>query len=361
MLCDGCAGSSQRCLNTRGVYVSGESRLSQLIRTVVGKDAAADILETLQIHGALFDDRTGPVARSVFAMALNAVLFQDLLRRTPTAAAYVADQRRLRERITFDHGALRTVRLKDGPTGALPPGAEAFSRILEPLGYYVAGVYPLERLRMTGHGFAHREFPESLPQFFVSELHAERFSEEFQAAAQRTFGTSRDPLTERAHAALETFALQGECEFATAAAALPEIAAAFGRWHDTPRLADYRLLQAESEEAAWIATEGSVFNHATDRVADVAVTADSQRALGRPIKDVIEISAGGSVRQTAFKADPVLRNFRTDQGQIELTVPGSFYEFISRDIIARPEGAPSLDLRFDSSNAQGIFKMTRAG
>ena len=341
--------------------VSSDSHLFRMIALVAGEPAAADILDTLRIDGALLAGRTGPVARSVFAMALNAVLFLDLLRRAPTAAAYVADQRRLREPITFDHGALRTVRLSSGPTGALPAGAESFALILEPLGYHLAGVYPLAKLRMTGYGYAHREFPETLPQFFVSELHADRFSADFQGAAARLFGSSRDPLTERARLALESFALQGESDFACAAAALPEIAAAFGRWHDTPQLADYRLLLAESDEAAWIATEGSVFNHATDRVADVSVTANTQRALGRPIKDVVEISAAGSVRQTAFRADPVVRTFRTEGGLMEMTVPGSFYEFISRDLIERPEGDPSLDLRFDSSNAQGIFKMTRAG
>ncbi len=342
--------------------MSADSHLSRLIRLISGASAAADILDTLQIDPALLAASTGPVARGVFAMALNAALFQDLLNRAPTAAAYVGDRRRLRERITFDHGALRTIHLGTGPTGALPAGAGSFARILEPLGYYAAGIYPLERLRMTGHSFAHREFPETLPQFFVSELHVDRFSDEFQAAAARVFGTSRDPLTVRAHAALEMFALQGQCEFETAAAALPEIVGAFGRWHDTPRLADYRLLLEESQEAAWIATEGSAFNHATDRVADVAATAKTQRALARPIKEVIEISAAGSVRQTAFKADPVIRIFRADDGsQIQLTVPGSFYEFISRDIIAKPGGTPHLDLRFDSGNAQGIFKMTAVG
>lgn len=342
--------------------MNAESHLSQLIRLIAGEQATAGILDTLQIDAAFHAAGTGPVARSVFAMALNAVLFQDLLNRAPTAAAYVADRRRLRERITFDHGALRTVHLGSGPTGALPAGAESFARILEPLGYYAAGIYPLERLRMTGHGFAHREFPEALPQFFVSELHADRFSDEFKAAAERVFGNSRDPLTGRANAALEMFALQGECEFGVAAAALPEIVAAFARWHDTPRLADYRRLLAESEEAAWIATEGSAFNHATDRVADVAATANAQRALGRPVKEVIEISATGTVRQTAFRADPVARDFLAEDGsRIQLTVPGSFYEFISRDLIPRADGKARLDLRFDSGNAQGIFKMTGVG
>ncbi len=72
------------------------------------------------------------------------------------------------------------------------------------------------------------------------------------------------------------------------------------------------------------------------------------------MKDKVEVSASGRVRQTAFRADPVTRTLRGDDGDVTLTVPGSFYEFISRD---RLNGA-GLDLGFDSANAQGIFKMT---
>jgi hypothetical protein len=62
------------------------------------------------------------------------------------------------------------------------------------------------------------------------------------------------------------------------------------------------------------------------------------------------------VRQTALRADPVTRRFRlADGGTVERTVPGSFFEFISRDRLA--DGA--LDLTFDTGNAQGIFTMTR--
>jgi hypothetical protein len=43
-----------------------------------------------------------------------------------------------------------------------------------------------------------------------------------------------------------------------------------------------------------------------------------------------------------------------------VTVPGSFYEFISRDMVAAADGTRQLDLRFDSMNAEGIFKMTAA-
>jgi len=146
-----------------------------------------------------------------------------------------------------------------------------------------------------------------------------------------------------------------------AVAALREIVGAFRCCHEIPSLADYQLLLAESAEAAWMATEGCAFNHATDRVADVDMTASQQRALSRPMKDSVEVSTAGSVRQTAFKADPVLRTLRSaDGGATTLTVPGSFYEFISRDMIAGPDGSRQLDLRFDSMNAQGIFRMTAA-
>ena len=357
MLCHGGAGGRQRRLTV--------SDLGRLIRAIAGEPAAADILDTLQFDHALLAESprelTAPaVSRAVFAMAINALLFQDLLDRVPSGAAYVADRRRSHQRITFDHGALRTVRFAKGPTGALPAGIGAFARILEPLGYTSAGVYPLDRLQMTGHAFAHREFSHTMPQFFISELHVERFSAEFQAAAVRVFGASVDPLSHRARAALQAFAEQGNCEFGTAAAALPEILAAFRRCHDAPTLADYQVLLAESAEAAWMATEGCVFNHATDRVADVDAVACEQRALGRPIKDSVEVSRSGSVRQTAFKADPVARTFGTDDGGTTLTVPGSFYEFISRDVIATADGTRQLDLRFDSMNAEGIFKMTAA-
>jgi len=339
-----------------------DNHLSQLIRLIAGDKAADDVLGTLQIERTFLLESAGAVSRGVFAMALNAVLFHDLLTRVPMAATYVADRRRQGERINFDHGALRTVRFASHGTGALPPGVESFERILLPLGYHVAGTYPLDRLRMTGYGFAHREFPETLPQFFVSELYVDRFSKEFQAAAERVFDSTRDPLTSASKTALEDFAEQGRCEMKLAAPALREIAAAFGRWHEIPSLADYRILLADSPECAWIATEGSAFNHATDRVADVAMTACAQRSLGRPMKLAIETSASGTVRQSAFKADPVRRTFRAEDGsEVEMTVPGSFYEFISRDVVTGPDGKKRLDLSFGHGSTRGVLKMKAAG
>ncbi len=335
------------------------TQLYRLVAAAVGEAVAADTLNVLKVNPALqgTSDPAAPVARTVLAMALNVLLFQDLLTRAPTAAAYVADRQADGSGVVFDHGALRTIRFAEGPTGALPAGEAAFTRILEPLGYTLAGVYPLDRLGMTGRAYVQRDLPEDVPQFFLSELHVERFSTPFQAAAHAVFDSSRDPLDPVSLAALHLLRAGDELDATAATRLLPVLAAAFSRQHTTPRLSDYRTLLGESAEAAWIATEGNAFNHATDRVADVETLAQAQRALGRPMKPAVEVSASGRVRQTAFRADPVERSFLDDHGaEIRLSAPGSFYEFITRDV----EEAGGIDLRFDSSNAQGIFKMTQA-
>jgi uncharacterized glyoxalase superfamily metalloenzyme YdcJ len=282
------------------------------------------------------------------------VLLDDLLARVPTGARYVARQRKQGRRLVYDHGAVRTV---DGPeTGQLATGVELFRRILVPLGYQEVGTYPLDRLHMTGKVFTHTELPEQLPQYFVSELHVEQLAPEAQEAVARVVGESVDPLDDRARRLLDMAASGGWMAVGDAAPLVKALAACFGRHHGDPQLADHEILRRHSEEMAWIATEGNVFNHATDRVPDVDRLA-AELADHWPLKDTVERSASGRVRQTAFRADPVRRRFAGPDGQpVEREVPGSFFELISRD----PVPGGGLDLTFDASNAQGIFHMTRA-
>ncbi len=326
-----------------------------LVKSVPGDGART--LGLLEIDAAIGGAAGETCSRAAFAMALAVCLLDHLLARVPSGAAYAADRVGAGGKLRFDHGAIRTIRFAEGPTGALPGGDDAFRRILEPLGYRVAGLYPLPALRMTGRAYCHADHPETIPQYFVSELHVDRFAPDFAPIAERVFGTSRDPLGTVANELLTRFAAGEGVPFDLARRALPQILAAFGRQHDQPALADYEALLAHSAEAAWIATEGNAFNHATDRVADVEALAATQKALGRPMKDRIEVSESGRVRQTAFKADRVLRRFHTPGGEIERMVPGSFFEFITR----APDPATNrLDLGFDSGNATGIFRMTKA-
>jgi len=335
------------------LFADQDQTLFRLVSAVIGADPASSALTVLTIDPALSGSGE-TVSRAQIAMALNAALFADLLERVPTAARYVQSVREAGETIVFDHGALRTI---DGETGALPRGQEAFGRFLVPLGYEVGGLYPLPKLRMTGRAYVQRDLPETIPQFFVSELHVDQLSEGAQAACATIFGTSTDPLGEAEWAALDTLAAQGSCPFDQAVIALKGALACFERQHEPPTLADYEVLLPETKEGAWIATEGNAFNHATTRTANVAALAEELKEDGYPMKPSVEISQNGRVRQTAILADKVVRPFReADGSEVPLPVPGSFYEFITRDI--DPETG-KLDLTFDSGNATGIFAVTR--
>ncbi|TAJ72673.1 MAG: DUF1338 family protein [Phenylobacterium sp.] len=328
--------------------------LTELLHALPGRPG--DLSPVLELHPAVAEATGHEVSRAMLAQALNVALLGDLLARTPTAAAYLDDLRQTGARLTFDHGAMRTVDSQH--MGELPRGEAAFTRILEPLGYVRAAEYPLRALRMTGRAYAHADLPEHIPQFFVSELHTDRFTCAFQQAAARITRSSRDPLTPADRRRLDRLARQGRLDLAEAAALLPSLVACFQRNHAPPALSDYEAVRHESAEMAWISTEGNAFNHATDRVASLAATTAAQRALGRPLKAKIEVSKSGRVRQTAFLADQVDRPFVDDHGRaIQRKVPGSFFEFIERD---RLPGSDALDLGFDSANAQGIFKMTEA-
>jgi hypothetical protein len=334
-----------------------EAVLQRTLEQVVGAKRADRLFQVLTVPQGLMDETGENISRAGIAQALNMMLFEDLLNRVPDAKSYAEDCLRDGRKVMHDHGAVRTVALPG--MGALPAGEEAITRILRPLGYALHGVYPLERLKMTGRSHAQAEYPEELAQFFISELHPERFSEEFQSAAGRVTSTSRDPLTPEAKSMLAELEQNRSLSVERAAKLLPVLASVFSRQHDEETLSDYEILLRESAEMAWISTEGNAFNHATDRVADVDQLAADQKALGRPMKETVEKSQSGRVRQTAFLAARVQRRFRDKDGKmIEREVPGSFYEFITRLPLPAEEGKTGLDLSFDSSNAQAIFKMT---
>ena len=318
--------------------------------------AASAMRDRVALPFQILHERGGEVSRATLAAALNLHLLAGLLERVPSGRAYMDDLEEAGRKLVFDHGAMRTVAMPN--MGTLPAGLAAISRILEPLGYHATNLYPMAQLKMTGRSFTHRDLPEDLPQFFVSELHPEHFSPDFQAAVSRVTDESSDPLTAVDLVRLARLTGEGTLPLAEARALLPKLAACFTRRHETPSLADYEILKAESAEMAWIATEGNAFNHATDRVPDLHMVVEEQAARGRRVKDRIEVSESGRVRQTALHADPVMREFRgADGATIQHEVPGSFFEFITRAALPDED---RLDLAFDTNNAQGIFKMTAA-
>jgi len=335
--------------------------ISTLLSANLGEARTSHLLSLVSVPDGLPAGTEGRATRAEIAQALNMALFAGILDRVPTGRAYTDDVAAAGGKVVFDHGALRTVKWRDN--GALPEGEAAFTRILRPLGYRLNGTYPLDRIGMTGRSYAHADAPEGIAQFFLSEFHPERFSEAFRQAVGRVTGTSIDPLTARAQSLLWQLERDGGLALPDGAELVGLLLPCFGRQHAAPRLEDYETLLRESAEMAWIATEGNAFNHATDRVEDVFALAERQKALGRPMKEAVEVSRSGRVKQTAFRADVVRRSFIGVRGEaVERDVPGSFYEFITRErYVEEPAAGPRYDLGFDAGNAQGIFRMTAAG
>jgi len=339
-----------------------DSNLHLLLTSACQNDNTVQrLFDLLDVPASTLRPASISVTRLELAQALNMLLFDKLLQEVPAGRDYVADAAAAGTKICFDHGAVRTVLRGKAAAASFPDGEALFTRMLLPLGYRLAGLYPLPRINMTGHVYAHADDPENIAQFFVSELHPEKFSAEFQSTVDALLASSRDPLSADLLTLLDKLADDGALPITSAQRLLPAMLNSFARHHDLPTLPQYEALRAESAEMAWISTEGNVFNHATDRVADVNVTAEHQRRLGRPIKDEVEVSRNGRVRQTAFRAGKVSYQLKDAAGApVDVSVPGSFYEFISRDTYIDDAGVSKLDLTFDSGNAQGIFKMTGA-
>ncbi|MBL8265170.1 2-oxoadipate dioxygenase/decarboxylase family protein [Steroidobacter sp.] len=330
------------------------STLARLLNDCAGPARAQTLLNQIFVAPALLEDYGNSVPRAVLAQAMNMSLFADLLERVPTAAQRVGDVVSESGRLRFDHGALRTV-VSSKPL-ELPSGYRAFARLLKPLGFEVSATYPLPRIHMVGRSFTHEDYPEDIAQFFVSEIFLTDFSSEFQAAAERVIGTSRDPLPAEAQLSLARLSHDRALPYEEARVLLSQLLPCFERQHSAPTVADYEILLRESAEMAWISTEGNAFNHVTERVQDIESVAEAQKVLGRPMKKAVEVSGSGRVKQTAYFAATVEREFVAADGSlVKRAVPGSFYEFIERD---RLPGSTALDLSFDSGNAQGIFKMT---
>ncbi len=327
-----------------------------IIREIIGGKRVDEFSQTILIPEPLGTFGDENVSRAHIAFSLFLVLYADLLERVPHAQKYFEQKHSEGETIFLDHGAVRTVdHLRNGD---LPVGEESLTRILIPLGYFHNETYPLTKLKMTGRSYTHADYPQVIPQYFVSELHPDKFeNDDFEKAVIDVVEESIDPLNQETLDDLSFIGENGYLPRNKCGNLLQNIARAFDRQHPVPLLSDYNELLQHSAEMAWIATEGNAFNHATDRVADVMALSEEQKQLGYPMKDTVEVSKTGNIMQTAYKADPITRSFRLDDNEIvHKEVPGSFFEFITRK--NKEDG--SVDLAFDAGNATGIFHMTKS-
>src|SRR6188508_1178201 len=110
---------------------ANESNVWQLVASCIGRPRTERLFGVVDTDAALLQPVSEVVPRAEIAHALNLLLLDDLLRRVPMGALYVHDRIRRGERLLFDHGAVRTVLW---PSGSLPSGQGALTRILGPLG-----------------------------------------------------------------------------------------------------------------------------------------------------------------------------------------------------------------------------------
>ena len=326
-----------------------------IIRDIIGGTRTDEFSHVVLIPDVLTSFGDENVSRAHLSMSLFLALYADLLDRVPHALEYFNRRKEEEQTIVLDHGAVRTV--LSTRNGNLPAGEAGLTRILVPLGYFHNHTYPLPKLKMTGRSYTHEDFPELIPQYFVSEFHPELVEDDaFEKAVISVVEDSQDPLNDDIVADLQFLTENKFLPRSRSTNFLQQVAAAFSRQHPVPMLSKYEEIKKHSAEMAWISTEGNSFNHATDRVNDVMELAEHERHIGSPIKDTVEVSSNGNILQTAYKADIISRPFRTDSDEIvHHDVPGSFFEFITRHKLE--DG--SLDLAFDANNATGIFAMTR--
>ncbi len=234
------------------------------------------------------------------------------------------------ERVVNDHVAFRTL-------AAGPLGLERLEGHLLDLGYrrYERYDFPDKKLRAWGYLPGDRH-DAPLPRVFLSELLVDELSPE-AAAILRRLAESVDP----------------------ARVDSPDVLWA-GRPWEPVSWEEYRLLEQESEYAAWVAALGFHANHFTISVNhlasldSLAAVLDFVESLGFPINETggrVKGSPGVLLEQGSTLADRMPVEFA---GGGRHVVPTCYYEFAKR----YPDADGRLFDGFVPASATRIFSST---
>lgn len=254
-------------------------------------------------------------------MTLLQRLWEDYAQLSPQAARIHALLEKRGERVVNDHVALRTFA---DPRISIDVVARPF--ILS--GYRPAGEYAFTEKKLRARHFEPAE--RGLPLVFVSELRLDECSAGLRAVVAEL---------------LDGFDVRGD------------LAVAGRPWK--LRRAQYDVLAAESEYAAWLAAFGFRANHFTVRVNDLRTFAGLRelneflKQNGFPLN-----TAGGEIKgspevyleQSSTLAEPI--GVELDDGKID--APGVYYEFALRHRLPNGE----LYLGFVERSADKIFEST---
>ena len=249
--------------------------------------------------------------------------------------------------IENDHIAFRTM-------GVPQLGVQSLEKIFLHYGYTKMDPYHFPAKKLDAWWYAPPE--PQYPRIFISELCVADLSSAAQAIIHRyTDEVTSDPVN-----ALNLDDSKAVDTFLHSAL-----------WQ-TPTLADYKVLAAESEYAAWVIYNRYYLNHFTVSVhnlpAGYNTVADFNRFLeqhGFHLNDAggkIKTSPDGNLLQSATVAGMITATFA---GGEEYAIAGSYVEFAERKVLPAFAHLPAGEIRrehrregFEAGNADKIFEST---
>lgn len=249
--------------------------------------------------------------------------------------------------IENDHIAFRTM-------GVPQLGVQSLEKIFLHYGYTKMDKYHFPAKKLDAWWYAPPE--PQYPRIFISELRVADLSSAAQAIIHRyTDEVTSDPVN-----ALNLDDSKAVDTFLHSAL-----------WQ-TPTLADYKVLAAESEYAAWVIYNRYYLNHFTVSVhnlpAGYNTVADFNRFLeqhGFHLNDAggkIKTSPDGNLLQSATVAGMITATFA---GGEEYAIAGSYVEFAERKVLPAFAHLPAGEIRrehrregFEAGNADKIFEST---
>jgi len=302
---------------------------------------------------------------AVVARYLWAKLWDNYSRRVSYARTYQQMICQAGGTVATDHIAFRSLRLTvNGPAGTSNLGIAYLKRIVEALGYAVAGEYTFANQQLYARHYQH---PEqncfNLPKLFMSELIVDALPE---PTAQLIAGTVRESslALQPVESWINSVSTESEAEQVAG-----QLQTLFTRPWAPPWHSVVEAVNRVTQYGAWVLLHGYAVNHFTGyvngqntpRYPDIESTAWGLVDLGVPMKAEVEGHQGSGLRQTATQAVTEAVTVRQDASGKLIQIPWTYayYEIAERGLVEVASGQRGLFEGFLGLQAQNLFEMTR--
>lgn len=264
-----------------------------------------------------------------------------------------------------DHIAFRSLRVSVNTSqGKINLGIEYIARIVEALGYSVAGELYFPEQKLYARHYRHPEQERfDLPKLFISELIVDELPDQI---AQLIWETVTARLV------VETPPLEAIASAKTDAEVEPiaeQLKSVFARPWNPPRRYLLETVNVATQYGAWVLLHGYAVNHFTGYInrqnapqyPDIESTAKALGDRGVPMKAEIEGSPECGLRQTATQAVKETVNVLDDSSGEAIQIPWTYayFEIAERHPVEIAPGQRALFDGFLGANATNLFEMTR--